>query len=88
MTLKEAIESGQPFRRPIWRKGIYATIDLSETFSTQEIISEDWEIKEDEISITRSRYLSAVADTLKEMRGDDFLQFENSWKTLMEKLGL
>lgn len=79
MNIIDAIKSGKKFRRPrttYWhheRDGIiyYRTDDFNapeqyaEICSTADLISDDWEIEEEQITLTRSQFARAFAEGIK-----------------------
>ena len=64
MNLIEAIQSGKPFRRQghEWRKGpeMNENVNLGILLSYEDIIAEDWEIKEQTVTITKSQFFDAL----------------------------
>ena len=64
MTLIEALKSGKSFRL----KGDvdYMHTNMLLSFSYSDVLSEDWEIKEPSITITKSEFLHKLADSMKE----------------------
>lgn len=65
MTLQEAIKSGKSFRRPLY--GSYDCLDSSSSFTAEEVLATDWEIKEQSVKITKTN-LKKAAETLFDKR--------------------
>lgn len=58
MNIIEAIKSEKPFRRQ------NRTWGMPTSFSIEDILAADWEIKEDSVSITRTQFYKAYAAVL------------------------
>lgn len=46
MTLVECLKSGKPFTKKTWPNGEFIQYDKSHRFTTEEVMSDDWEIKQ------------------------------------------
>lgn len=89
MNLIEAVKTGKPFRRisqSVWEKqtnknaGIYLSI--------KDILADDWEIQEPEISISRSKFFIAYSEALKQKESAYPLLEKELGSLIAEKLGL
>lgn len=64
MTLQEAIKSGLEFKRPGHAFWLNNNTDRYLCFYTREdVLADDWEIKEEKITITKSQLLKALDDS-------------------------
>ena len=95
MTLIEAVKSGKRFKRKDFE--LYYEPGSVCRYSYEDIVAEDWEIEEDVVTITKSKFYDAVAKVLKEQllkknvfyefRPLDLQKFEG-WDELLKELGL
>lgn len=69
MTLVEAVRSDRPFRRVSWKQKSYITVGNKYkeaiTLTRNEILANDWEVKETVVSITRTQFFNAMAKVAK-----------------------
>lgn len=85
MNLIDAIKSGRPFRRKGYMRwaakwdGCYSEIlryEPSEqrvTFTVEDILADDWEIREPQVTITKSQFMVACSKVLEDLeRGGGF----------------
>lgn len=65
MNIIEAIKSGKRFKRKDW----YTFIDgnLEHRFTAEEIISNDWEVLSEPVTITRKQFFEAYAHAVAEL---------------------
>ncbi len=103
MNLKEAIESGRPFRRPYWGKDTYWAVDVDGYFcqaaggnllglgvsSADDVCAEDWEVKDPAVTITRAQFQAAVDWCLPDIPENSFNQvIRNNMGVVAHRLGL
>jgi hypothetical protein len=63
MTIQEAIQSGKPFRRKMNNKFFQAWNQpewMTFSFSVEDILATDWELKEEKIELTRDQVVHAL----------------------------
>lgn len=90
MTIQEAIKSGKSFKRP-GKKHVFTAEEVDgeysrqfHKFSVEDVLSEEWEIEQQEIALTADQILNAMNEASSAVRMDD----QVSWTgTLLKKLG-
>lgn len=64
MTLKEAIESGRPFKRKDWPE-YYRPFEVDRIYSHDDVVSDDYLLKEETVNITAHQLLDALNKSIK-----------------------
>lgn len=60
MTLKEALESKKPFKRPLYDGWTLPETAEWTTFSSAEVLADDWQVKTDPLVISAYIHESAI----------------------------
>lgn len=60
LTLKEAIKSGDRFKRPSYLIFHRCHDDCPERFTREEVLADDWEVEEEKIEITKTQLFRAM----------------------------
>lgn len=91
MNLIDAIKSGRPFRRQLWgnvgEEKTWIHNAQHTLYGTNDVLADDWETLEPKVTITRSQFWEAVADTYKAFPGESIIRREHA-ELLARKLGL
>lgn len=72
MNIIEAIKSGKRFRRKSWKANEMTWIsqdlgDLPLQLTRGDIVADDWELKEEPVTITRTQFFEAYAHAVAEL---------------------
>ncbi len=107
MNFLEALRSGKRIRRRGWDEYVDSKPDVTfspetnpHTVTVESLLSNDWEVEEESVAVTRTGFLSAVAEVLSEhgmryleareyrsVQPGDLLD-DSRLNKLLEKLGL
>ena len=91
MNLIDAVKSGKSFKRPEWRhfysapaQLLFTVEDIRLQLTIEDILADDWEVEEKQITITESDFNKAVVKT-----GNLYYQDQGYWADALKKeLGL
>lgn len=77
MNIMQAVKTGKPFRHKDMSLWVgedigYQRIDMPVDW----ILSEEWEVKEQPISLTRSEFFTGVRDTLMELGSERKIKYQ------------
>lgn len=90
MNLVEAVKSGQPFKRSGWGKYVIHETVYEFLFKREDLLADDWEIQEKEITITASQFDAAVSRTNDKVYKSEYedVHICDYLKVLQKELGL
>lgn len=88
MNFVDVVKSGRPFRRPFWQS--WSTPGGgAQLFFGDDILADDWEVQEPEVTVTRTQFWEAANEVLPPIPGNDWnCAIQDNFKRLARYLGL
>lgn len=88
MNVVSAAKSGRPYKRLGMDNWLTVSLKDDILLTIEDVLAQDWEVKDDGVIITREKYWDAVAQVLKENDTVIPQVLHNKFISLLEKLGL
>lgn len=88
MKLHEALATGLPFRRSVWAWDVYILPETGFFFGGDDRAAADWEVKQRDVTITRSHLIDAYARATREAGLPPSDVYYNLISAIAKQLGL
>jgi hypothetical protein len=88
MNIIEAVKSGKRFRRKAWCGSMYKFFDEWSSLVSTDIASDDWEVEEPKVMITREQLFKAYWNTLHTVAYLDNHRRNDHIDAIAKELGL